>query len=76
MTLNYTSLESWGANASLSYVAKTRTVAQLKGFISVRPLRESSSRVVSSTFWMIQTLVYSHLDLVSSLLALEASEPV
>ena len=31
---------------------------------------------VSSTFWIVQILVHSHFDLVSSVLALEATEPV
>ena len=33
-------------------------------------------RVVSSTFKIVQTLVHSHFDLISSLLALEATELV
>ena len=31
---------------------------------------------VSSTFWIVQILVHSHFDLVSSVLALDANEPV
>ena len=31
---------------------------------------------VSSTFWIVQILVHSHFDLVSSVLALDATEPV
>ena len=31
---------------------------------------------VSSTFWIVQILVHSHFDLVSSPLAIEANEPV
>ena len=35
------------------------------------------SWIVSSTFWIVQTLVQSHFELVSSVLAtLEATEPV
>ena len=30
---------------------------------------------VSSTFWIVQILVHSHFDLVSSVLALDATEP-
>ena len=33
-------------------------------------------RLVSSTFWIVQILVQSHFELVSLLLALEATEPV
>ena len=36
----------------------------------------SKPRVVSSTFWIVQILVYSHFDLVSWLLALEATKQV
>ena len=35
-----------------------------------------AKRVVSSTFKIVQILVHSHFDLVSSPLALEATEPV
>ena len=33
-------------------------------------------RLVSSTFWIVKILVQSHFELVSLLLALEATEPV
>ena len=36
----------------------------------------SRLRFISSTFLIVQILVYSHFDLVSSLLALDAIEPV
>ena len=42
----------------------------------VKVIDETPQRVISSTFSMVQILVHSHLDLVSWLLALEATEPV
>ena len=37
---------------------------------------QTLQRVVSLTFWIVQILVHLHFDLVSWLLALEATEPV
>ena len=66
----------YDTKASKLLKSKKSQRALKEGLVKVTSQGQGSHRIVSSTFQIVQILVQSHFELVSSVQALEATEPV